>query len=174
MGKFLVALIVLTSIAFGAGIYYTQVYAYYDTVTPNGVNDVELTRPTTGQREAIDVSDFQAIDSQSSPIRYRACFTTNLDLATAAETYEPFDAATPLTGPKWFDCYDAGTVTEALENGSATAFMGQENIQFGVDRIVAITQDGHGYVWHQLNKCGEKAYDGSSVRDDCPEMPQGN
>ncbi|HBR38682.1 MAG TPA: histidine kinase, partial [Sulfitobacter pontiacus] len=39
------------------------------------------------------------------------------------------------------------------------------------DRIVAITSDGRGYVWHELNDCGDKAYDGTVVGEACPERP---
>ena len=37
-----------------------------------------------------------------------------------------------------------------------------------VDRVVAITEDGRGYVWHELNDCGAKAYDGSPTGEACP------
>ena len=50
--------------------------------------------------------------------------------------------------------------------------MGVKNIHFGVDRIVAITEDGKGYVWHALNNCGEKAYDGTVVGEECPPRPE--
>ena len=59
-----------------------------------------------------------------------------------------------------------------LEAGTAQAFIGQKNVDFGVDRIVAITQDGRGYVWHDLNHCGEKAYDGTVVGEECPARPK--
>jgi hypothetical protein len=44
---------------------------------------------------------------------------------------------------------------------------------YGVDRVVAITEDGRGYVWHQINRCGEVVFDGQAAPDDCPEPPQG-
>ena len=58
-----------------------------------------------------------------------------------------------------------------LAAGTALTFMGQKNIHYGVDRIVAITADGRGYVWHDLNDCGEKSYDGTVVGEDCPPRP---
>ena len=47
----------------------------------------------------------------------------------------------------------------------------QKNVHYGVDRIVAITDDGRGFVWHELNDCGEKAYDGTVVGEECPPAP---
>jgi hypothetical protein len=37
-----------------------------------------------------------------------------------------------------------------------------------------ITEDGHGYAWHQLNHCGEAAYSGDPVPEDCPPAPERN
>ena len=79
--------------------------------------------------------------------------------------------ATPRNAPGWFDCFDAEGIAAQLEAGTALAFLGGKNVHFGVDRIVAITEDGRGYVWHDLNDCGEKAYDGTIVGEECPERP---
>ena len=74
----------------------------------------------------------------------------------------------PRNAPGWFDCFDAPAIARDLADGNATAFIGVKNIHFGVDRIVAITQDGRGYAWHELNNCGHKAYDGTVVGEECP------
>lgn len=174
MGKFLVILTIVASVLAGGGIYYTQIYAFYHTVPGNGRDDIRLTRRDSGLPEPVPYAGFEAIDADSSPIRYRACFTTSVDLQTLTDTYAPYDAPTPLTGPGWFGCYDAGAIGDALASGHARAFVGVENLHYGVDRVVAITDDGHGYVWHQLNDCGERAYDGSAVNPDCPEPPKRN
>jgi hypothetical protein len=116
---------------------------------------------------------FTAIDANSSPIRYRACFTTPMSHALLSETYEIYEQAEPLTAPEWFDCYDAQAIGKALEEGRALAFLGQRDVTYGVDRVVAITEDGHGYVWHQINRCGEVVFDGQPAPDDCPKPPQG-
>ena len=62
----------------------------------------------------------------------------------------------------------APMLVHALRAGTALPFLGQKNVAFGVDRVVAITEDGRGYVWHELNDCGEKAYDGTIVGEECP------
>ena len=165
-GKVVSVLILIAAIAMGGGAYYATVYGYYDDVD---VASVELTSLVSGEPEQIIFDEFDAIDANSSPIRYRACFTTPMSTALLTETYETFDGAEPLNAPGWFDCFDAPSIADALADGSATAFTGQRNIQYGVDRVVAIFDDGRGYVWQQINDCGDKLYDGSPKGDECPE-----
>ena len=148
-GKILAALIVITALIAGAGMYYLQVYGFYDEVTQEEVNLVSVV----------------------SPIRYRACFRTEMSLATLTETFVGLDKAEPRNAPGWFDCFDAAAIGAELEAGTALPFLSQKNVHYGVDRIVAITQDGRGYIWHELNDCGDKAYDGTVVGEECPERP---
>lgn len=170
-GRILVVLIVITALIAGAGMYYLQVYGFYDEVT---VEEVNLVSVVSDQPEPIAFTAFQAIDADSSPIRYRACFQTEMSLAMLSETYVLLDNAEPRNAPGWFDCFDAQAIGDALEAGTALPFLSQKNVQYGVDRIVAITEDGRGYVWHELNDCGEKAYDGTVVGEECPERPAQN
>jgi len=173
MGKFLAGMILMSALAAGLAMYYLQVYHFYEEVSANGTDDVQLVSLVSGQPEPVLYDGFEAIDATSSPIRYRACFTTTMSHAMLSETYEIYDTAEPLVAPKWFDCFDAGAIGLALEEGRALAFLGTKDIQYGVDRIVAITEDGKGYVWHQINRCGEIVFDGNRAPDDCPVPPQG-
>lgn len=150
-GKIVGIVIVGAGLLAGAAIYYLQVYGYYRQLDP-GTVDLHLTANTTGEPAALETSDVQAIDADSSPLRFRACFTTPTPLATLAETATPYPEAEPLTGPGWFDCYDARAVGEALEQGRATAFLGQREIHDGVDRVIAVFDDGRAVAWHQLNE----------------------
>lgn len=174
MGKVFAGFIVITAILAGAAMYYLQVYAYYDEVTADGSSDVQMTTMAGGAPEPVLYDGFTAIDADSSPIRYRACFTTTMSAAMMSETYMPYNDATPLVAPKWFDCFNAVEIGEALERGEALAFLGTENIHYGIDRIVAVMPDGRGFVWHQINHCGEKVFDGQPVPADCPAPPQAN
>jgi len=171
-GKLLAILIVVCAVVAGVAMYYLQVYGYYYTVTPTPGRDVVLTDRQSGATVPISYDGFQAIDADSSPIRYRACFTTDLTPDQLAQQFEPAEKAEPLTAPACFDCYDAEALGTALENGTARAFIGVKNIQYGVDRVVAVTQDGRGFAWHVLNHCGEKAYDGTVVGEECPPRPE--
>ncbi|WP_113911026.1 DUF6446 family protein [Roseovarius dicentrarchi] len=173
MGKILTVLLVVCAVAGGALMYYQQVYAYYYDVTPNGDTDVQITSLITDAPEPVLYDNFRAIDADSSPIRYRACFDTSMSLAMLTETYVLDEDAVPLTAPKWFDCFDAKEIGAAIEAGSALAFMSIENVEYGIDRVVAIHDDGRGWVWDQINRCGEIVFDGNAAPDDCPTPPEG-
>ena len=167
-GKILGAGIVLSAALFGAGVYYAQVYGYYSEIPPTQ-GRVTLTPQNGNGTQDIPFSDFRGIDAQSSPIRYRACFSTPLSLAQISDRFTHADKAVPLNAPRWFSCFDAAQIGADLEQSVAQAFIGQRNFEYGVDRIVAIYPDGRGYVWHQLNECGNKLYDGSPASADCPQ-----
>ncbi|PXW70877.1 hypothetical protein C7964_102777 [Loktanella sp. PT4BL] len=160
----------LAAAVLGGVLYYQQVYAYYDEVQASG-DAVRLTSVSTGEAEPIVVENFQGIDAISSPLRYRACFETTLSLAMLTETFEIVDNAEPRVAPRWFDCFDAAQIGADLRT-DAIAFMGVENIVYGIDRIVAIYPDGRGYAWHQINECGEVVFDGNRPPEDCPPIPE--
>jgi hypothetical protein len=169
-GKIVGGAILAAAAIAGMTLYYVQIYGYYhDAPTPE--NGVELVSLATGLPEPIATENFRAIDADSSPIRYRACFDTTASLATLSETYVATDKIEPRNAPGWFDCFDAKSIGAALDAGTAQTFLSQKNVHFGVDRVVAITSDGHGYIWHELNDCGEKSYDGTVVGETCPEQP---
>ena len=173
MGKFMSILLLVCAAGGGALMYYQQVYAYYEEVEPNGETDVRMTSLITDAPEPVLYDDFRAIDADSSPIRYRACFSTTMSHAMLTETYVLNDDAVPLTAPGWFDCFDAAEIGAAMEAGSALAFMGTENIEYGIDRVVAIHEDGRGWVWDQINRCGEVVFDGHAAPEGCPPPPAG-
>jgi len=60
----------------------------------------------------------------------------------------------------------------ALEQGEAVAFMGVENVRYGIDRIVAVMPDGRAVSWQQINACGEMVFDGNAAPEGCPEPPE--
>ena len=165
MGQFLAGLTVFCALAAGFGVYYAQVYAFYEEITADAVL---LTPLDGGERVALAVTDFRGIDRDSSPIAYRACFATTETPAALAGRFEPYEGAEPRTPPSWFTCFDAQALGAEIASGTARVFVGERNMEFGIDRVVAITDDGRGYVWHEVNDCGDKAYDGTPLGTDCP------
>lgn len=165
-GKIVGSAVIAAGVVAGAALYYLQVYRFYDRVS--APEPVSLVSVVSERPEPIPYADFTAIDAESSPIRYRACFTTELSFALLSETYVGLDAPDPRNAPHWFDCFDAEAIAAEIKAGTALTFLGQKNVHYGVDRIVAITEDGRGYIWHDLNDCGEKAYDGTVVGEECP------
>ncbi|MEM1074560.1 MAG: DUF6446 family protein [Pseudomonadota bacterium] len=167
-GKIVGLLIVLSALVAGGALYYLQVYGFYEEVSFE-TQEIRLMPLDADTPEPILADNIEAIDADSSPIRFRACFSTPTSLGVLTETYRPFERAVPRNAPGWFDCFDADGIASALMTGKALAFLGEKNVAFGVDRVVAITDDGRGYIWHELNDCGEKAYDGTIVGEECPK-----
>jgi len=151
-GKIVAGSIVAIAVIFGAVVWFTQIYAYYEEVPAGGVA-IRLTPLGEGSEpEPMLAEEIEAIDADSSPLRFRACFQTPESLALLTESYVIFDEAVPLMAPGWFGCFDAEVIGEALETGEAIAFMGEKNIEDGIDRVVAVFPDGRAFAWHQLNE----------------------
>ncbi|WP_417723992.1 DUF6446 family protein [Salipiger sp.] len=166
-GKIIGIGIIAAALIFGAVVWYAQTYYYYDEVALLDA-DVVLTPLDGGAPVGISYADFRGIDADSSPIRYRACFTTSEALADLDTRFEQYADAEPRNAPFWFDCFDADAIGEQIESGMAHVYAGQRNIEFGIDRVVAVTEDGRGYVWEEINDCGDKSYDGTPLGEDCP------
>ena len=164
--------ILLTAIVAGAVLYWLQVYAYYITI-PASEGGVQLVSLSSGQPEPVIFDNFQSIDSDSSPIRYRACFDLPLSQATLTETFAMYPGATPLVAPGWFDCFDAVALGAALESGQALAFLSVRDVTWGVDRVVAVLPDGRAYAWHQINPCGAAVFNREPAPAACPPVPDG-
>ena len=153
-GKIVGGVILVAAAIAGIALYYVQVYGYYREV-PTPPQGVELVSLSTNMPEPILTDNFRAIDADSSPIRYRACFDTTLSLAMLSETYVAYEGAEPLVAPGWFDCFDAVAIGTALERGEALAFLSQASVHADVDRVVAVFPDGRAFAWHQLNPAAE-------------------
>ncbi|MEI4471598.1 DUF6446 family protein [Frigidibacter sp. MR17.24] len=152
-GKIVAGAIVLPALIVGAGVWYAQDYAYYRQVSlTEGESTVVLTSIATDAPEEITADEFQGIDADSSPLRFRSCFRTRLSLALLTETYQTYDHATPLNAPGWFGCFDAARIGADLERGAAVAFLSQRDIRPGVDRVVAVYPDGTAFAWNQLDE----------------------
>ncbi len=165
MGKLLVVLLLTCTVLAGVGAWYFQTRAFYDRLPEQA--SIQLTPLAAAAPQDFAISNFRGIDSDSSPIRFRACFDIDVDPAQLT----PYDRATPLVAPNWFDCFDAGALTAALAEGRAQAVMGVSNIRYGIDRVV-ILLDGRGYAWQQINPCGAAHFDGDPVPPGCPTPPE--
>lgn len=139
MGRIVAGGLLASGLIAGVAVYWLQVHAFYEDVSDSAVILLE--------GEPLHTRDMRAIDSDSSPIRFRACFA--LDAPPEGPVYRD---PTPLTAPGWFDCFDAGALTAALRAGEAVALASQIEIRDGVDRVIAVFPDGRAYAWHQLNE----------------------
>ena len=94
-----VAIVVCAAVA-GIAMYYLQVYGYYRTVSASEGAEVRLVSQVSGAPESIPVFELEAIDADSSPIRYRACFRTEMRPAELSESFVTLDAAAPRNAPR--------------------------------------------------------------------------
>ena len=170
-GKVIVMFLAFSGLIAGAAMYYLQVYGFYEEVQASDVADVQVVTLSGGVPEPILYENFKGIDADSSPLRYRACFETGMSAAMMSETYVIYDDPVPLVAPGWFACFDATELGEALEAGTAIAYLGTPNIVYGIDRVVAVMDDGRGFVWHQINACGAEVFDGNPPPEGCPPQP---
>jgi hypothetical protein len=151
LGRIAVGFIVLSAFLGGAFLWYTAERAFYEPVVFQPGAEIRLVPLVGDKPEAIVVAGIEGIDAGSSPIKFRACFTTPLSLAMLTETYRVYDGAEPLIAPSGFDCFDAAAIGKALETGEALAFLSEPDIHPGVDRVVAVFPDGRAFAWQQLN-----------------------
>lgn len=164
--------ILAVAVGLGALMWWLQTRALYEEVRTVAAGEVGATLPD-GTTTTLAVTDAQFLDSDSSPIRHRAC----LSLADPAsvEALPAYEAPTPLNAPRWFGCFDARAIGEALEAGEARAVLAQPlvDLPYGVDRVMAAYPDGRAYLWQQMNRCGRALYDGDARPEGCPEPPDG-
>ena len=146
-GRWLVVAILGVTAVFAAAQWYFQTRAYY---TPIESADLVVTT-LTGEVLPLEPGDFEGIDADTSPLRFRVCFTLDEAGVATALRGAPYDDPTPLVAPGWFDCFDAEAIGTALEAGQAEAVLAEREARAGVDRVLAIFPDGRAYGWHQLN-----------------------
>ena len=168
-GKLIAGGIVLIGVAAGISMYWLQEYAYYTPAQFMGGQEILLTPIESGVPEPILVQGIEGIDSSSVPMKFRACFTTPMTQSMLTETYVAYQGAVPLTAPSWFECFDATEIGEALEEGTALAFLSQSQIAPQIDRVVAVFPDGRAYAWHQIAPDTANAYTGAAPAE--PETP---
>ena len=109
--------ILLTSVIAGVTMYYLRVYGFYERVNVEEAKGISLVNLSTQEPEKIQVANFQGIDANSSPIRFRACFEVNDPIDLLKEKYVMLNSATPRNAPMWFNCFNAGRIGEDLSRG---------------------------------------------------------
>lgn len=170
--KVLVTVLLAIAILAGGGLWWLQNYAYYNRLSVP-TEEITLVSDITGLPEVVPYTNFRAIESVSAPIGFRSCFDIDLPMDVIARNYTPFEGAEPLVAPRWFDCYDAVALGDALEAGEATAWLGRRDVVWGFDRVIALMPDGRALGWNQINRCGKAVFvDGESAPEDCPPLPE--
>jgi hypothetical protein len=146
-GRWLVVAILGVTAIFAGAQWWFQTRAYY---APIEAAEMVVTT-LTGEVIPLAPQGFEGIDAETSPLRFRACFTLDAAGLAAAGRGAAYEAPTPLVAPGWFECFDAAAIGAALEAGEARAVLSTREISDGVDRVLALFPDGRAYGWHQLN-----------------------
>jgi hypothetical protein len=167
MGRVLVLVLLVSAVLAGGGMYYLQVHGYYRRLDPASA-EARLTVATPAGLVTLPAEGVEAIDSDSSPIRFRACARLTAHLPADAR---PYPAPVPLTAPGWFSCFDAAAIGAALERGEAAAWLAEPDRPWGIDRVLAAFPDGRVFVWPQINRCGREVFEGRPLPEDCPPQP---
>jgi len=139
--------LVAFALLFGAAVWYFQVHAFYERVTP-----VLEARLPDGSSRPIPLEGAEGIDATTSPLKFRACARVAEPVEELAEALPRAADPRPLNAPYWFSCFDAGQLTADIAAGRATAYMLVTEIRDGADRLAALYPDGRLYAWHQLNE----------------------
>ena len=136
-GSFLVAGLIGFAAVFGLAFWWSQQHAFLEEIQADEVIIAG---------KAFPVAEWQGVDSDSSPLKLRACFVLpgQVDAPTAP-------APEPLVGPGWFECFDAKTIGDALARDEARAYLAAADEPHGFDRIVAVFPGGQAFMWRQLN-----------------------
>ena len=87
--------------------YYLQVYGFYAKVDLEQSKGISLVSLATLESDKIEVVNFQGIDADSSPIRFRACFEIKQSVDLLRQKYITLDAAMPRNAPRWFECFNS-------------------------------------------------------------------
>lgn len=125
------------AILFGVGLWYSQEYAFYEHA--DGVIAIRI----AGQD--VPVEGYEGIDGTSSPLKLRGCFRVDPALVVGPVSDDP----APTIAPRWFSCFDAAAIGEALQRGEGRAVVAERDPS-GVFRIVAVFPDGRAYQWRQI------------------------
>ena len=137
-----IGLIVFAAI-FGAALWWFQTQAFYETQPEEPAVEIA--------GESFAVSNYEAIDADTSPLKIRACFTLDPASQTAIGLLPSAEEATPLIAPEWFTCYDGERLTRDLQTGVARAVLAEHDAPRGFDRFVAVYPDGRAFMWRQNN-----------------------
>ena len=72
------------------------------------------------------------------------------------EDFDINDKASPLSAPFWFKCFNYEEIQSDIDKGVLKAYLAEENETPGIDRYIAISKNGLGYEWRQLNEIFNK------------------
>lgn len=100
--------------------------------------------------EPIAIHNMHAVAVKEDPLTFHGCFKTRLSYGLLTETYKTHDTPRPIAST--LDCFDTEKLQADLDIGNALAFVGEQNIHPGIERVIAVYEDGRAFAWHQKTK----------------------
>ena len=164
-GNTFVIMLLTFALIFGVTLWYFQNYAYYE---KNDINEIKVTSIKTGFEVDVELDEMKSINSVTSPLKFRSCLKISSAALKKMDDYLIYQNGTPLRAPSWFKCFNVKNITNDLQSGKAVAYLSKANIEYGIDRVLAIYPGGLAYAWHQINSCGSAAFSGETLPTDCP------
>ena len=164
-GKTFIILLLSFTLLFGATLWYFQNYAYYER---NEINNMTVTLIKSRSKVMVELDKIESINSSTSPLKFRSCLKLNSQALEILNEYQPSANGPPLRAPNRFECFDVKNITNDLKSGKAKAYLSAANIEYGIDRVLAIYPSGTAYAWHQINSCGSAAFSGEVLPKNCP------
>jgi len=136
------------------GVVFLGVFLYFSdppelVEVSHGPVTMELTSIMTGKPEAILADELQI--TAATETNGHGCFKTQMSLPMLTETYQIYEAATPLAPKAGLDCYDADMILNDLNADIALPFLARANVADGLDRVIVVYDDGRAFVWNQPN-----------------------
>jgi hypothetical protein len=125
----------------------------------NAISEPDEEKVTTGinllpyaatQAEPIQVDGLIAVAKQADPLSFHGCFTTPLSFGLLTETYQTYEP--PMPAASNLPCFQSVKLQADLIEGVALAFIGDQNIHPGIDRVIAVYEDGRAFAWHQKTR----------------------
>ena len=119
-------------------------------IDPNDeIFEIKLTSIIDGVLDKVLLEGLPRASFTSDGKNYTACFSTSSSLPYLTETYRLVDQVEPSLPIGNLPCFNTTNIKDDIDQGQAVAFLGQENIIEGFDRIIVIYDNGDGLAWHQ-------------------------
>ena len=100
--------------------------------------------------EPIAIHGLSAVAVEDNPLTFHGCFKTRMSFGVLTETYKTHETPEPVASS--LDCFDTDKLQADLNIGNALAFVGERNIYPGVERVIAVYEDGRAFAWHQKTR----------------------
>ncbi|TMV71823.1 hypothetical protein FGG78_29885 [Thioclava sp. BHET1] len=165
-GGLLLLWVAMLCVVIGSGFYLLLRNAYQNVASnPGGLEgdntQMTLVPKSGGEPAILAITGYSSIDNPSDPRQFHACFDIATPLDALEQAYQPYPDPAPQPAPTPMPCFNPAAISSALKAGTAQAFLSHSDIAPGIDRVIVISKDGHGFAWQQSAAAAAPAKDKS-------------